>query len=276
MAILRKGKSDYKDVSDCIASHVNSGVSQDQSIAMCMSMFGMSKDGEETQQQEFDSCVLEKVTEGMSQQDAIAYCLADVKYESAQKSGRKMVQREVMLPGQVDVDNGITFVASDETVDSYGDVITVKNWDLSVYEKNPVVLFGHDAMQVIGRCSRVWTAGAKLMCTVQLARKNTSGIVDTVRELLNQGMLRAVSVGFSPTVPPEPIVDKSGKMSGFKYVGQRLLEISVVGIPANPNALAIAKSHGLRENEINRLFTKSNAGILRNYRAQLDLLKLKR
>ncbi len=275
MAIIRKGKSDYKDVSDCISSHVNGGMPQQQAIAVCMSMFGMSKNGDETEQQEFDSCVLEKVTEGMSQQDAIAYCLSDVKYES-QKSGRKMVQREVMLPGQVDVDKGITFVASDETVDSYGDVITVKNWDLSIYEKNPVVLFGHDAMQVIGRCSRVWTAGAKLMCTVQLARKNTSGIVDTVRELLNQGMLRAVSVGFSPTVPPEPIVDKSGKMSGFKYVGQRLLEISVVGIPANPNALAIAKSHGLQDREINRLFTKSNAGILRNYRAQLDLLKLKR
>jgi phage head maturation protease len=89
-------------------------------------------------------------------------------------------------------------------------------------------------------------------------------------------MLKAVSVGFSPTVPPEPMLNKDGAVTGFRYIGQRLLELSVVGIPANPNALAIAKSHGLRENEINRLFTKSNAGILRNYKAQIDLLKLKR
>ena len=265
MAILRKGKSDYKDVSDCIASHVNSGVSQEQSIAMCMSMFGMSKDGEETQQQEFDSCVLEKVTEGMSQGAAIAYCMADVKYES-QKSGR-IVKREAMLNG------GMTFVASDNTVDSYGDIIEVSGWDTSVYESNPVVLFGHDATNIVGRSSRVWRAGGKLMASIELARQGTSALVDTCRALVEQGILRAVSVGFSPTTPPEPIINKSGEMTGFRYNGQRLLEISLVAIPANPSALAIAKSHGLSNDQMRRLFKSGATAQLRQYRAQLDLIR---
>jgi HK97 family phage prohead protease len=228
----------------------------------------MSKNGDETEQQEIGQCVAEQMAEGMSVADAIEYCMSDVQYES-QKSGR-IVKREAMLNG------GMTFVASDNTVDSYGDIIEVSGWDTSVYESNPVVLFSHDASQIVGKTSRVWRAGGKLMASIELARQGTSALVDTCRALVEQGILRAVSVGFSPTKPPEPIINKSGEMTGFRYNGQRLLEISLVAIPANPAALAVAKAHGLRENEINRLFTKSNAGILRNYRAQLDLLKLKR
>jgi HK97 family phage prohead protease len=260
-------KSDYKDVGDCISAEMGKGRPQDQAVAMCMSMFGMSKDGEETQQQEFDSCVLEKVTEGMSQKDAIAHCLADVKYESAQKSSRKMVHREVTLNG------GMTFVASDATVDSYGDVIEVSGWDTSVYESNPVVLFGHDATNIVGRSSRVWRAGGKLMASIELARQGTSALVDTCRALVEQGILRAVSVGFSPTKPPEPIINKSGEMTGFRYNGQRLLEISLVAIPANPSALAIAKSHGLSNDQMRRLFKSGATAQLRQYRAQLDLIR---
>jgi phage head maturation protease len=246
---------------------------QQQAIAVCMSLFGMSKNGDETEQQEIGQCVAEQMAEGMSVADAIEYCMSDVQYESAQKSGRKMVQREVMLGRSVNVDDGITFIASDETVDSYGDVITVSGWDLTTYEQNPVCLWGHDSMQVIGRCSRVWKAGGKLMATMQLAKPGTSPTVDTVRSLIEQGIVRAVSVGFSPTRPPEPIVDKSGAVTGFRYIGQKLLELSAVAIPANPSALAIAKSHGLSNDQMRRLFKSGATAQLRQYRAQLDLIR---
>jgi len=40
--------------------------------------------------------------------------------------------------------NVFTFIASNESVDSDGDVVLVDGWQLNRFNKNPVILFGHD------------------------------------------------------------------------------------------------------------------------------------
>jgi phage head maturation protease len=57
-----------------------------------------------------------------------------------------------------------------------------------------------------------------------------------VRKLVEQGILRAVSVGFL-TLDKELL--KDGK--GNRYKAAELVECSLVAVPANANALAIAK-----------------------------------
>jgi hypothetical protein len=52
--------------------------------------------------------------------------------------------------------------------------------------------------------------------------------------------LRGVSVGFAP-FESEPLHKERGS-SGRRYKRQALLECSLVSVPANPNALALAKS----------------------------------
>lgn len=150
--------------------------------------------------------------------------------------------------------DALEFVASDETVDRYGDIIRVEGWELADYRRNPVVLFGHDSGAPIGTASRVWKDGAKLRAVITLAKEGTSELVNALRQLVAQKIIRAVSVGFRPTVEPRVIRDADDRVSGYEFIGQELLELSLVAVGANPHALAVAKSLNLSEAVINRTF----------------------
>src|SRR5262245_52284957 len=86
------------------------------------------------------------------------------------------------------------FVMSDESVDRMGDVIVQSGWDLSNFKKHPIALFNHDRNQVIGKWSGVAVRGGRLVGKLELAEAGTSPLVDTVRALTAQNILRAVSV----------------------------------------------------------------------------------
>lgn len=74
-----------------------------------------------------------------------------------------------------------------------------------------------------------------------LAPQGTSPRIDEIRRLIDAGILRAVSVGFRPS-SYEPLNDGGGKAIGYRFTKQELLETSLVAVPANPNALQVAKS----------------------------------
>lgn len=136
--------------------------------------------------------------------------------------------------------DGMDFVLSDATLDRYGDIVDPSGWDLKSFKKNPIALFGHSGSFPIGNWTNVRVAGGKLIGTLVLAAKGTSARIDELISLVEQGVLRAVSVGFRP-LASEPI-DKEKPYGGQRYTKQELLETSLVSVPANPAALAIAKS----------------------------------
>jgi HK97 family phage major capsid protein len=78
------------------------------------------------------------------------------------------------------------------------------------------------------------------------------------------GVLRAVSVGFSAD-DVEPI--KDSKKGGFRFLKQQLLECSLVGIPANPNALQVAKSLGASDETQRLVFDNGRSAATGNWRA---------
>jgi HK97 family phage prohead protease len=139
-----------------------------------------------------------------------------------------------------------TFVASDETVDRYGDIVSVDGWDLTNFRKNPVVLWMHSQWNPIGKAS-VKIEGGQLLATIRFYDAGDSKLADDLWKLVKKRQLRGVSVGF--TVPSEddvePIRDENDRLTGFRFLRQELLEISLVSVPANPNALQIARSMGL-------------------------------
>lgn len=139
--------------------------------------------------------------------------------------------------------DGLDFVLSDATVDRYGDVVEPAGWDLRNFKKNPIALFGHNSGFPIGRWENVRVEGGKLVARLMLAAKGTSARIDELAGLVEQGILRAVSVGFRP-IESEPI-DKNRPYGPQKYTKQELLETSLVSVPANPAALALAKSLNL-------------------------------
>ena len=137
-----------------------------------------------------------------------------------------------------------TFVASTDAIDSYGEIVE-QVWDLARYRANPIVLYGHQSRELpIGMCTAVGVSGGKLECTIQFATANQNPVAERVWQLVQAQILRAVSVGFAPrTVRRET---RDGKEVTV-LSDNELHEISVVTIPANPEALAKMKALGPRE-----------------------------
>lgn len=141
--------------------------------------------------------------------------------------------------------DGFDFVMSDGTVDRYGDIVDPKGWDLTHFaeDKNPIALFAHDSKFPIGTWGNVRVKAGKLIGTLRLAKQGTSDRINELISLVEQNVLRAVSVGFAPD-DQEPI-DKNNPYGGQRYKKQTLLECSLVAVGANPAALALAKSLNL-------------------------------
>jgi HK97 family phage major capsid protein/HK97 family phage prohead protease len=148
--------------------------------------------------------------------------------------------------------NGMQFVLSDATPDRYGDVIEAAGWELKEFKTNPIALFNHNPDFPIGRWANVKVEKDKLVGELKMAPRGTSARIDELLNLIDAGILRAVSVGFLPDE-----YEQMGRGHGSRYTKQRLIETSLVSIPANPNALAIAKSLGVSPETLDVAFGKN-------------------
>jgi HK97 family phage prohead protease len=132
-------------------------------------------------------------------------------------------------------ENGFKFVASSEAVDRHGEVIKQDGWLLERYKSNPVILWGHDHYKLpIGKSDNVYVDNEnRLIVEGTFASKEANPLADNVRMLYNEGMINTVSVGFIPL-----------EMNGNIITKAELLEISLVTVPANPEAVSLMKSKG--------------------------------
>jgi len=150
------------------------------------------------------------------------------------------------------------FVMSDGSVDRMGDVIDPAGWDLSSFTAgskfNPIALFNHKPDMVVGSWSDVRVNGGQLIGKFNPLAPGTSELADSVRKMIEQDVLRAVSVGFEPKAR-EPLNEKADKNYGpWRFTKQSLLECSIVSVPANANAVAIARSLNLSTKTVSEIF----------------------
>lgn len=136
---------------------------------------------------------------------------------------------------QADATRSVDVIASSTAIDGYGEIVA-QDWDLRRYEANPVVLYGHNSWDMpIGHATNVRVDGDKLLATLNFVDARANPKAEQVWQGILQGSLRAVSVGFR---------SKKGSMQNidgkdvFVLAGNELMEISVVPIPANPEAVA--------------------------------------
>jgi hypothetical protein len=152
------------------------------------------------------------------------------------------------------------FVASDETVDSYREVIRANGWRFDHFEKNAPLVDSHDTSTIerqVGKVIDFRVVGNKLIETAQFAADVESNRLAKIGwDMLAAGYLRAVSVGFfpvksvsrwdaNPTAYAQMIKDLGFKPEDQNaprciYTEQQQIELSVCIIGANPNALARA------------------------------------
>jgi len=154
--------------------------------------------------------------------------------------------------------HGMEFILSDETVDRMGDIIKASGWDFANFQKNPIALFNHDSDFPIGKWSNIRIERTTLRGSLELAPEGTSDRIDEIRRLINAGILKAVSVGFR-ALDSEPRVDADDRYLGYTFTRQELVETSLVSVPANPNALAVAKSLRISPATLSLVFAEPGA-----------------
>ena len=142
----------------------------------------------------------------------------------------------------------VEFVASDNSVDSYGTVLPVDKWDLTRYQNNGIVGYMHDVYgdswtksadpdDVIGK-GVAFIEDEKLIVRIAFEPKELNEKADKIFRKLQFGSLHAVSVGFRATAKGHKGDEERGEDPNvYYYGGQELLEVSVVNIPSNANAL---------------------------------------
>ncbi len=148
----------------------------------------------------------------------------------------------------------LDFVSSDETLDRYSEIISVSGWRLDTYRRNPVFQNSHqygDIIFTLGRALTTEVRDSKLVQRIQFAT-DANPFARIAYALYKGKFLNAVSVGFIPLRWEDGSSSSSCSSSSSearrqvrrRYLEQELLEVSAVGIPANPNALALAYTSG--------------------------------
>ena len=164
----------------------------------------------------------------------------------------------------------VEFVASTSSVDSYGTVLPVDKWDLSRYAKNGVVGYQHDIYysddpdNVIGR-GEAFVEDEQLVIRIYFEPADINPKAEKVYKKVLFGSINSVSVGFAATATGHWGRKSDGEDPDVYYFnGQELLEVSVVNIPSNPDAVkrSIADERALHEadREPETVETKSEEG----------------
>ena len=129
-------------------------------------------------------------------------------------------------------------IISTDDIDRHGEIVDINGIDIKNYEKNPVVMWAHDySLPPIGKTLSLTKEKIGKKMVLKTVMEFATGVSDLEREVYNLykgGFMNAFSIGFIPLDEEENTYTKS-----------ELLEYSAVPIPANPNALLLAKAKGI-------------------------------
>lgn len=133
--------------------------------------------------------------------------------------------------------------ASDETVDSAGDIIRQTGWNFSRFKTNPVFAYCHDYYVLpIGSAIKWQVKDGALFIHEVFALPEANPWADMCFQMVNAGMFKGCSVGFIPQKVMR-IEDESERAKlglgrwGVIFEKQTLLENSACTLGCNPNAL---------------------------------------
>jgi HK97 family phage prohead protease len=135
----------------------------------------------------------------------------------------------------------IRVIASDATPDRMGNILEPTGCQLDEFRRNPIILAQHNPEQPIGVWPQIEIRNGRLKALGEFAPEGVSELTDEYCALAKAGVINAVSVGFI-SLAREPL-----REGGWRFMQLELIELSLVSVPANPNALIVERSLGQRE-----------------------------
>ena len=129
-------------------------------------------------------------------------------------------------------DGKFVAVASTASEDRHGEIVSVEGWDIKNYKKNPVLQWAHDHTEPatgVAKNLKVEGVGKKARLVFEPVFHDYTEKAKALKAMVEEGILNSFSVGFRPL-----------EMDGNVFTKQELLEISLVNVPANPDARMLA------------------------------------
>jgi HK97 family phage prohead protease len=148
------------------------------------------------------------------------------------------------------MENRFSFVVSDESINKYGTRVLTNGIDLAEFRNNPVLFWNHKRDEdgifgtsaknhyPIGRWENIRMDGEKLMADAVLDLNDTTG--KKVAQKIQDGFINAASIGIAVLGTSESEEFLQAGQTRPTITQSKLLEISIVDIPANGNAMRLS------------------------------------
>lgn len=128
------------------------------------------------------------------------------------------------------------FLLSDASLNRYGSRVLTEGIELSAFRRNPVMFWNHDRRRLpIGRWQNIGIANGQL--TAEAHFDPNDPLAQAVKQKAENGIVNAASIGFEVlelSDKPEHLLPNQTRPTVSRCA---LREVSLVDIPANPNAL---------------------------------------
>lgn len=159
-----------------------------------------------------------------------------------------------------DSDMIISHTITKKVVDRDGEVVLPTGMKAENFLKNPVVLFAHDYKRpAIGKCLQLTVSENEVVAKTQFAETELG---KELYYLYKEGFMQAWSIGFASIKETDEKILEGQR--GRTFEEWELFEYSAVPVPANPEALTLARSKGLKTEEVEKIL-KPEPDITENY-----------
>jgi hypothetical protein len=155
----------------------------------------------------------------------------------------------------------VDYIASNETTDSYSEIVSAKGWRFTRFKKNAPFVDSHNYWSIeklLGKVESFAVVGKSLVERVRWAKNVEENTLAKLGwKMTEGGFLKAVSVGFIPTrwvrnggegwndaLKSIGLKPEEGEAIRFIYLEQEQIELSACIIGANPDALAKSYNEG--------------------------------
>lgn len=205
------------------------------------------------------------------------------------------------IPADVDDTRIIPFIASTSDKDRHGTVVNQDGWVLDHFKTNPIIGYQHDLYggmcdkpdpdDVIGKGLNARVEDGKLMVDIEFEPESINPKAEKIFQKVKNKSLNTVSVGFQELGKGnfgEGEEARGGTDETYYFEQQELLEVSVVNLPSNRQALQksytnatiraiamIRQTLGIGFGDIEQMTVKEVVARLENPNYQKDLDELK-